>query len=138
MFGRARNDVRLMSDLFTRAESLAAELGDTQAGSEHLMIAALERGGPFRGIDADAFKATVRDGHRAIVGVDPLPVPEPTGPMRLSGQARDAFQRARREAKAHRAPLDEQLVIRHLVEDDQGTVARSIAALGRSRDELLA
>ena len=137
IFDRARSDVRLMSDLFTRAEALAAELGDTQAGSEHLMIAALERGGPVQGVDAAAFTEAVREVHREIVGVDPLPVPAPTGPIRLTGQAREAFTRARKAAQKDRAPLDERLIIRHLVADDHGTLARAITAAGRTREQFL-
>jgi ATP-dependent Clp protease ATP-binding subunit ClpA len=138
----AAADITFMKTLFTTAETAAHELGDELMGPEHLVLAALGRHDLDRthlgalGLDAERFRAAVIEVHRSALGalgisgtVDAVAA-TPSGPLRSTPSAQDAFQDARTSAKAARRPLSALDILAAAARPEHGTTARALALLG--------
>jgi ATP-dependent Clp protease ATP-binding subunit ClpA len=152
---RAIQDIRTIKTLLTGAEAEASRAGDDLPGPEHLLLAAFDLpDGTARqaferaGADPAAFRSAVDAVHQAALQGVGIPgdggavLPEaapPTGAYRLTAPGQEVFQAAVHSAKAGRpAPLRGAHVVAAVTDQERGTAARALRALGVDRAALTA
>lgn len=147
---RPTEDIRTMGVLFPAAEAEARANGETKAGAEYLVIAALDlpdgsarRAFERAGADPDAFRVAVRDQHAAAlqgIGMQsindemlnpsfPAPVPA-TGPVKTAPSAHKLFRRIVKRVRKERSQLHGAYFVLAAAQTDYGTTARAIRHMG--------
>ncbi|MEW2378496.1 Clp protease N-terminal domain-containing protein [Micromonospora sp. NPDC047812] len=151
----AIQDVRTIKALLTGAETEARRAGDDLPGPEHLLLSAFglpdgtaRRAFERLGADPDDFRAAVDTAHRQAlhdVGVtmpngaeQQLPPPtRPGGVYRMTAPGQEAFQAAVKLSKATKPSLLRGgHVVAAVCDQEHGTVARALKALGIERGAL--
>jgi ATP-dependent Clp protease ATP-binding subunit ClpA len=154
---RAIQDVRTIEELLTGAEAEARRAGDDRPGPEHLLLSAIalsdgtaRRAFERVGADPDGFRAAVETVHRQALhavgitvpsGADrqPPPADAPGGVYRMTAPGQEVFQAAVTLSKATRpARLRGGHVVAAACDQEHGTVARALTALGVERAALAA
>jgi ATP-dependent Clp protease ATP-binding subunit ClpA len=152
---RALQDVRTIEALLTGAEAEARRAGDDLPGPEHLLLAAFElpdgtarRAFERLGAGPEDFRAAVETAHRQALQYVGVTVPDdagelltppapPGGVYRLTAPGQEVFQAAVKLSKATRpALLRGGHVVAAVCDQEHGTVARALKALGIERDAL--
>lgn len=147
---RPAKDIRTMGALFPAAEAEARADGETKAGAEYLVIAALDlpdgsarRAFERAGADPDAFRGAVRDQHAAAlrgIGMQsindetpepsfPAPVPT-TGPVKTAPSAHKLFRRIVKRVSRERSQLYGAYFVLAAAQTEYGTTARAIRHMG--------
>lgn len=155
----ALDDVRFMRVLFPAAEREAAALGDEQPGPEHLLLGALSVPDDSTARDALTAVHATPESIRAAIGrvhADALSALDIAtdaglatsssagsrrleGPYRSTGSAQEVFRRAVALSKEDTsAVLRAAHVVLAVAEQEHGTVARVLGALGIDRQALTA
>lgn len=148
-------DIRTMNQLFTAAEKEALQVGESEPGDEHLILAAFElpdgsaeRAFKRVGVYPKAFRDAVSKQHDDALRamgirpdrVDPasrIPTaPEQNKPMRFKGSSRNVFKRVVKMVKKEKTPLYGAHIVFMAAQAEHGTTARALAALGVTRDAL--
>ena len=147
-------EIRTINTLLSGADEQARRLGDASPGPEHLLLSALSMDdGTARrafarvGADPDGVEPAIRaqhDGALRAIGVEPValdPVDVDAGPakgvFRATPAAQRAFQAAvtlSKQAKPSRL-LGAHVVVA-VAEIEQGTIARTLRAMGIDRRAL--
>lgn len=148
-------DIQTMNTLFAAAEEEAAAVGETEPGTEHLILAAFELpdGSAVRafkrvGVYPKAFRKAIQEQHdealRAI-GIAPdagrlddrLPDPAPpSGPFQTKGSAQTVFKKVVKMVKKERSQLYGAYIVLAATEADRGTTAGALDRLGVRREAL--
>ncbi|EHN09792.1 putativeATP-dependent Clp protease ATP-binding subunit [Patulibacter medicamentivorans] len=140
---RSVNTIKL---LLTDAEAKGRAAGESHAGAEHLLLAALDlpdglgrRALVAAGADPDAVGPAIEAEHddalRAIgvepVAIEPTAPPPPSGPLLTGASAQAAFRRAAELSRAdRRLGLTGAHVVLAVAEMEHGTAARALRRLG--------
>lgn len=155
---RPIRDVGTIKRLLTGAEAEAHAQGESLAGAEHLLLAALElpdgtarRAFERVGAAPDDLRSAIATQHaealRAI-GIEPVSdelldaelgtgAPAGTGPLRTGASAQTAFRAAVDLAKADGpSPLLGAHVVAAVAQIEHGTAARTLSGMGIDRDAL--
>ena len=139
-------DIRIMSELFPKADAIASANGEQEAGAEHLLLAAfdLDDGSARRvftrvGADADAFHAAVRAQHAAAlrsVGVEPFddntldhhisPTGPETGIHRGSPSSHELFRQVVELVRKEKSRLYGAYFVLVAAQANYGTTARAL------------
>ena len=150
---RMINEFRTVRALLGNAERIARGLGEELPGAEHLLLSALElpdgtarRAFERLGRSPDGLPAAIAAQHRsalASVGIvvedepAPTPLPNARGAFRSTPAAQAAFRRA---VELSGTPKPRRLLGAHVLlalsEQEHGTVARTLKAMGIERGAL--
>ena len=141
-------EIRTINALLAGADAAARRLGDGSPGPEHLLLSALamddgtaRRAFARAGADPDAFEAAIADQHDAAlraIGVEPVALDPadvdagpPRGVFRSTPAAQRAFQAAVTMSKQVKpSRLLGAHVVAAVAEEEQGTAARTLRAMG--------
>ncbi len=147
-------DIRTMNKLFSAAEKEALQVGESEPGDEHLILAAFElpdgsaeRAFKRVGVYPKAFRDAISNQHddalRAMgirpdrVAPNEIPeAPKQNKPMKFKGSSQNVFKKVVKMVRKEKTPLYGAHIVFMAAQAEHGTTARALAALGISRDAL--